>query len=74
MTDARTRGPRQGFAVASLTLGILSLLTVYFSIHIRADLLGALGRTRPPAAGCDQQRLPRAIGPASASVSGTVAS
>ncbi|HXB55489.1 MAG TPA: Clp protease N-terminal domain-containing protein [Vicinamibacteria bacterium] len=30
--------------------------------------------TRRPAAGCDQQRLPKAIGPASASVSGTVAS
>jgi hypothetical protein len=37
-------------------------------------LLGALDRTRRPAAGCDQQRLPKAIGPASASVSGTVAS
>jgi hypothetical protein len=39
-----------------------------------ADFYGALDRTRRPAAGCDQQRLPKAIGPASASVSGTVAS
>jgi hypothetical protein len=37
------------------------------------DFVGALDRTRPPAAGCDQQRLPKAIGPDSASVRGTVA-